>query len=427
MSRPGTTAETRTDRDVQTDTGAVRIHTRAVPGAPMVALRAWLPGGARLETTPGCAMVTGRLLTEGTRRRDWRTLADDLEARGMGLDGNATFDCVKLSLDALASDWREALEWLLEMLLEPAFDEDRGRWLRRQVAGELESLGDRPEIRTAWAFMEHLYAPHPKQRPVQGTAAGLAALGNAECAAFHQRGLERGLILAVAGDVDPDAVAERAGELTRALPRGTGSDPEPPAPRGLEQRRREVRFPRGEAESDQAHLFAGHRTLPRRHRDYEALELAGVVLGAGAGLTGRIPERIREREGLAYAVQTHTVAGAGLDPGRLLIYVGTASATVDQAARGVEEEIRRLVEDGISESELEDARSYLLGREPFERETARQQARRIAQGQLYGVPLDRPGWREERLAALDLEEVLRAVREHLHPGDLRLTMGLPEG
>ena len=143
----------------------------------------------------------------------------------------------------------------------------------------------------------------------------------------------------------------------------------------------------------QAHLYLGHLTVPRRHPDYEALELAAVMLGSGAGLTGRIPQRIRDREGLAYSAHAQTVAGAGLDPGRLVAYVATSVHTVDQAERGVREEIARLVEDGITDEELADARSYLLGREPFERETARQWADLLVEAEHYHLPLDDPDWR----------------------------------
>lgn len=404
-------------------TGPV-IHVRRVPGAPVVALRAAVPGGARGEPVPGLAGVTGRLLTEGTRRRTWEELAAETEALGMDPAGGGNFDRHLLSLDALALDWERAVDWLAEMLLESTFPEERCRWVCRQVAAELESLGDRPEVRTAWAFLEHLYTPHPMSRPVQGTRSSLASLEAAACAAFHRQRLGQGLIVGVAGDLDEAAVTRRLGDLLAELEGRAGTPVEPPTPRGLPETRRVVELDPSE-NGGQAHLFAGHPTLPRYHPDYEALELAGVVLGAGAGLTGRVPQRIREQEGLAYSTRGNTVAGCGLDPGRLLVYVGTSAATVEQAERGVREEIERLVEDGVTDEEMEEARSYLLGREPFERETARQWAELLTEAVLYGIPLDEPGWREQRLAELTRERVDEALRRHIHPDRLKVTVGIP--
>ena len=151
-----------------------------------------------------------------------------------------------------------------------------------------------------------------------------------------------GILASVAGVMDEDAVRERLLSLLGTPETGADPYPGPPVPVGTGPRA----FVATDAE-DQAHLYVGHLTVPRRHPDYAALELLAVILGSGAGLTGRIPARIREREGLAYTAYAQTVAGSGLDRGRVLAYVGTSPATVEKAERGVVEEITRLVEDGI--------------------------------------------------------------------------------
>lgn len=400
----------------------LQIRTRHVPGAPVVALRAWLPGGSRAESIPGQARVTGRLLVEGTGRRDFQRIADDAERLGANVESSGSFEHHHVIVDALADDWERACDWLAELVREPSFPESRAQWVTRHVRAELDSLRDRPEIRTAWGFLDQLYAPHPRRRPVQGDPEAPALLTPEDCAAFHRASLGRGLIVTAAGRLDENAVESRLRELFGDLEIGSGEPVSPPAPEDLTEVHRTVTLPG----SDQAHLFAGHRTLPRAHEDYEALEIAGIVLGAGAGLTGRIPDRIREQEGLAYTARGQTVAGCGLDPGRLVIYVGTSATTVDQAEQGCREELERLVEDGIDADELESARSYLLGRDPFERETARQWADLLAESVLYGLPVDEPEWREARLTAVTHAAVEAAVRRHIRPAELRVTVGIPD-
>jgi zinc protease len=441
------------------------VRVRRVAGPPVVAVRVWFAGGARVETIPGQALITGRLLAEGTRRRDWRTLAEEVEARGMLLATAGSFESHGVALDALAGDWETALEWAAEVALEPTFPEDRCRWLARQAAGELESLGDQPEMRTAWGFLEQLYAPHRRALPLHGTAESLAALTPADCAAFHRPGARRAVV-AVAGAIDEAAVAARAAALFAAAGAHPAPEPEPPAPRGSGEARRVVALPRpqradgedgqngahaaGEEGDDsadaagedgepaapgsgepgpadgQAHLFVGHLTVDRRHPDHEALELLAVILGAGSGLAGRIPTAVRERAGLAYTATAQTVAGAGLDPGRLVAYAATSPATLARAEALIRDELTRLVEDGITDAELEEARGYLLGRDPFSRETARQWADLLAQAEHYGLPFDDPAWRRARLEAPDRAAVEAAARRHLRPEGLVVTVGVPE-
>jgi zinc protease len=397
-----------------------RVRVRRVEGAPVVAIRLYVQAGARHEPIPGQALLTGRMLTEGTRRRGWRRIAEEAEGKGMILQSNGSFESIGLAIDALAQDWELALAWAAELLLESSFPEDRCAWLARQAAAELESLADQPEVKTAWGFLGQLYAPHPRSRPLHGSRESLLGLTPADCAAFHRRSLGHGVLATVTGVVDEDAVRERLLELLGAPSAAAEPFPEPPAPIGLSQRR----VVATEAE-DQAHLYIGHLTVPRRHPDYAALEVLAVILGSGAGLTGRIPARIREKEGLAYTAYAQTVAGSGFDRGRLVAYVGTSPATVEQAERGVAEEIARLVADGIEDSELKEARAYLLGREPFRRETARQWADLLIEAEEYGLPIDDFEHRKAELEAVDRAAVEEAARRHVHPEELRVTVGMP--
>lgn len=408
----------------------VTVRVRRVPGAPVVGIRAWVPGGARIESHPGQALVTGRSLSEGTARRDWREISDASEALGASISSSASYEAHGAAVDVRSAHWREGLAWAVELLTEPDFPEERCRWMARQAASELESLLDQPEARTGFAFLEQLYGSHPRGRPLHGAPESLARLGAAECRSFHRNTLAHGgLTITVAGDFgaegDEKLVRAYVGELLSAalpqLPAPIGPVSPPPDPAGLPESHRRVDLPPG----DQAHLYAGCLTVPRAHPDRHALEVLGIVLGAGAGLTGRMPERVREREGLAYSVQVQTLAGASLDRGRLVVYVGTSPATVEQAERAVTEELRRLVEEGVGAEEVADARSYLLGRDPFRRETARQWADLQGEAVLYGVPEDDPEWRREGLAAVGVEEVEAAARRHIDPERLKITVGVP--
>jgi zinc protease len=398
---------------------ALELRVRRVPGAPVVAVRVWIRGGSRREEVPGQAYVTGRLLVEGSRRRGWREIAEDSERLGMAISSFGAGDVHGLAVDALADDWERALAWAAELALEPAFPPERVRWIARHAAGELESLADQPDVVAGWGFLEQLYAPHPRGRPVQGDRESLERLTPEACARFHQRGLAEGAVVTVAGEIDERRVADQVRELFGALPE-PAAPPPVPAIAGLPLPHRTV-----ESGGDQAQLYVGHLTVPRAHPDHPALQLVGVVLGAGPGLSGRIPTRIREREGLAYASSAQATAGAGLDPGRLVAYVGTAPENVAQAEAAVREELALLVERGLTGSELDDARAYLLGREPFRRETARQWAELLAEAALYELPLDQPGWIEERLRELDEEAVMAAARRHVRPADLKVTVGVP--
>jgi len=397
------------------------LRVRRVEGPPVVAMRLWLWGGSRVEDVPGLAWVTGRMLTEGTVGRDWRAIAEACESQGSVLSSYGGLEAHGIGLDCLARDWRQALDWMAELVFEPAFPLDRCAWQRRQGAAELQSLRDEPDSKAAWAFAKHLYSPHPAGRPLPGNATSIARIDPDACRRFHTDALARGGVLTVAGDVDEDEVARVIGDRFDRLRGGGARSIAVPAPVGLGARRRRIKT----NARDQAHLLIGHLTVPRVDPDVPALEVASVLLGSGAGLAGRIPGRIREKEGLAYSAFATAVSGASLDPGRLAIHVGTSIETAARAEAAVREEIVRVLDGGLEPAEFEDARTYLLRREPFRRETPQQWADLLAQSTLYGLPFDDPEWFKNGYRALDRAAVEAAMRRHLHPDRLKVTLGVP--
>ena len=400
----------------------LEVRVRRVPGAPVVAARLWLWGGSRLEETPGLGLLTGRLLSEGTRRRDYRAISREAEDRGMLVQSYASTDALGVSIEALAVDWPRVLDWIVELTLEPTFPEDRQQWSCRQAAAELESLYDQGDFRALWTFLDQIYHPHPYGRPALGHPRSLATITPDDCVALHRRALAWGGCLVVAGDVDEGQVGGRLESLLADWPVAPEARPEVPQPVGRGETRTTVAIPPG----DQAHLHLGHHTLCRTDPDLPALDVLAIILGAGSSLSGRLPLRIRDEEGLAYQVDVTATGGAGLDPGRLGIYVGTSPSTVDRAEGLVREELRRLLDDGVTDAELTDAKAFLVGRDPFRRETARQWADLMAESALYGLPVDDPDWVARTVATLDRGDLARVAERWLRPDDLRVTVGLPD-
>ena len=391
--------EARALRDSLVLVARLRIRTRHVAGAPVVAVRVVVVGGGRREAIPGQALLAGRGLGEGTARRDWARLAEDVEARGMSAQGFAGWDAHGLAVDALAHDFDRALEVAAEMLLEPIFPEPRVDLLRKQCEGELSSLADQADVLTGWAFVEDLYGSHPLARRLQGTPESLAALTDRDARDFHAAGLGGQIIVTVAGEIDEASIRDRIEQAFARLAElpTTNALPTPGTPEPDRASRRVVET----SARDQAHLYVGQLSVPRGHADGAALDVLSVIVGAGAGLTGRVPSRVREDEGLAYTAFATMVSGAGLDPGRLAAYVGTSPATVERAERAVIEELVKLREGGVTDAEVADAKAYLIGRDPFRRETARQWADLLAESELYQRPYDDPNYLIDRIRAVD--------------------------
>jgi len=109
----------------------------------------------------------------------------------------------------------------------------------------------------------------------------------------------------------------------------------------------------------------------------------------------------------------------------MAVYVATAPENVAAALAAVTAELDAVRNEGIAAEELEVARTYLLGREPFQRETAAQWADLMLDSELYGLPFDRPEWQRERYRAVTLEDVRRAAATLPDAVSMRITVGAP--
>ena len=404
--------------------GRLRLAALRVPGSGVVAARAWLRGGACLESQPGLSLLCGRMLVEGSARRTWREIAEQAEARGVSLSGLATAEVHGVAVEALADDAGLALAWLAELVLEPGFDRARFELLRAQTLGELRSLADRPEVVTGWAFRDQLYHPHPLAAPSQGTPESLGGLSPEDCRRFHEESLARGGVIVVAGDIDEEAVLADLERLFKGAAAATASvdagRSELPAPPGRPEHRIEV--PTGSRE--QAHVYAGHFTVARRHPDLPELRALGILLGSD-GLAGLIPNRIREQEGLAYATHVDLLAGAGTDPGALSVYLGTHPDHVERGLELVRDSLAEVLEEPPDAAALEACKTGMFGREPFLRETAGLWAGQLVDALLFDLPSYQRRWRLERIERLSPDGVFQAARRHLEPERILVTVGLP--
>ena len=93
--------------------------------------------------------------------------------------------------------------------------------------------------------------------------------------------------------------------------------------------------------------------------DYPAMMLADYMLGGGF-LNGRVPQRLREKEGLSYGAGTFMKAGTHDDFGALLGYAIYAPQNLDKIQKGFSEELTLAVDKGFTDTELKLAREGLL-------------------------------------------------------------------
>src|SRR5438093_5691871 len=382
------------------------------PSLPTVSLNASVLTGARYdpESKAGMAIMASRILDEGTETRSSFEIADAIESVGGAIEADGSFERIVVSAGVLNKDIELGLELLADLLIHPVFPQEYVEKEKERTLAEIVSAQDRPQVVAGWAFNELVYQDHPLHRPSHGYPQTVERLERKDLIEFHKKYfVPNNVILSVVGDF---RISELLPKIDKALGNWSARPivfPTCPEPvRQSEKRTKFIRMP-----AQQLNIYLGHLGVKRTNPDYYALQVLDTILGAGAGFTARIPQRLRDELGLAYTTFASITMTAGLDPGRFVAFIGTSPENMRLATEGLVNEIRRIREEPVTAQELQDAKDYLTGSFVFSFESSPQIARFLVHADVYGLGFDYVVKYPEYIRSVTIEDISRVAKMYL--------------
>lgn len=329
------------------------VVTEAVPGSRSASFGCWVRVGSRDEPDrlAGVSHFLEHLLFKGTTTRSGREISEEIEAVGGEMNAHTGPEATAFYTRVPASAASLGLDLLVDVVTDPAFDDDDVESERQVILEELHQAEDEGDDRVHVLAQEALWGRHPLGREVLGDAETIGAMSHADIRRFFESQYHPAdLFLVGAGAVDHDAVVA-VGERLRS---SGGPALERTPPRAVQDRPPVALLPRP---LEQAHLALAWPALPADDPDRWAQALCNQILGGG--LSSRLFQEIRERRGLAYSVFS-SIAGY-TDSGALIAYAGTGPERVGEVRRIIAELAGSMVADGVTEREWTVARGYLEG------------------------------------------------------------------
>ncbi|MBL9080145.1 MAG: insulinase family protein [Planctomycetes bacterium] len=364
--------------------------------------------GDEAAAQTGLANLVGECLDEGTRRYSGLELAAAAERLGAAMEGNHRGGVVM----APAVAQKEALHLLREMVLEPEFPGREVRRVQAEVLAEIEAEADDPRSVAARRFRKEVYGEHPLGRPSHGTAQSVARLKPKDLRAFHGAWFRpHGGYVAIAGPEEPQRALDRLAKVWggfRGKPQKHAAAPEV----GLPGRARDVHLPMAR---EQVHVYLGHVGIRRTHPDFYVLSIMDHVLGTGPGFTSRCSRKLRDEQGLCYAVSAGITPSAGEEPGTFTAYIGTSPEHRQRAIDGFLAEIRRIRSEPVSAQELQDVKDYLTGSFVFALERNSNLAAYAIRARRFALGFDFLHRYPDLVRSITAEQVREAAERHLHP------------
>ena len=368
----------------------------------------------------GLPGVTAEVLRSGgSTKLDGDALDALLEGRGASIEISTNNLTTEITVNALIEDTERVLEIVRDLLLHPAYPEDKLKLALTQYRSAIARRNDDPLQIADREFAKVLWgADHPFAAQVEYEH--LARIGRDDLLAFHTKWYHPAdTYVAVWGDFTPAEIVAIVNRTLGAWPQQAVQRPPLPA---TPEVRASVNLVVKESVT-QSSIRLGHRSIKADSPDYYALIVMNELLGGGLG--SRLFNEVRSRQGLAYNVGS----GLGADlanVGMFQVRCGTKSETTAKAIRACIAEVRRMKDTPVTEAELKRAKDGLLNSHVFNFANKGGFVTRQMNYVRWGYPPDFIERFPQEVAKVTIADVQRVARGFLQPDNLAmLVVGKP--
>jgi zinc protease len=371
---------------------------------PMIAVEYAFAGGSTQDPAgkPGVADMVAGLLDEGAGDLDSKAFRERLERRAIDISFNDTRDHLRGSMRTLKDNRDEAFELLRLAVNQPRFDAEALERGRAQALSTLRRQSTSPNDIASRRFFQEAYGEHPYAWPPNGTLESVPTITADDLRAYTKRVLARDTLkIAVVGDIDAATLQTQLDRVFGTLPAKADLRPIAPAEPKVPAARVNVTL-----DVPQTVVMFGAPGIPRADPDF----MTGYVLNhiLAGSMNSRLYREVREKRGLVYGISEALI---WLRQSALVMgSTATRADRTNDTIETTEAEIRRIAAEGPTQTELDEAKSYLKGSQMLSLDTSAKIAGALLQYQVDNLGIDYIDRRNSLIDAVTLEDAKRVAK-----------------
>lgn len=390
----------------------LRILLLADKTTPTVTLSGHIKAGTEFESDQqgGIASLVANNLMNGTKTKNMRNIAEELEAKGANLDFEAYREGVRIKGSSLAVDLPILLGTLTDVIRNSNFPIKELELSRQQALSSLDSELDDPQKIANRIFVQSVY---PKKHPLHTfpTAESIQQIKREDVIAFKaQHYRPDTTVLALVGDFEVNEVrslmqAKLGNWQVKGKPL-TVKYPSVGMPKNV------VNVNPVVPGKPQAITYMGYTAINRQDRRFYAAMILNQILG-GDTLSSRLGAEVRDRQGLTYGIYSNFLTGKNV--GTFLIEMQTSPEDAHKAISSTRNLLKQVHQQGVTQQEVETAKRNLISNYNISLANPELLSQRMVMNEVYGLNQMELRSFISKIKRVNLSQVNQAARELLHP------------
>ncbi len=375
----------------------------------------WIKTGSRDEDPQwnGISHFIEHMVFKGTKNRSAEDIARQVDSIGGNMDAFTAKECICFNAKVLDEHLPIAMDVLSDLVLNPIFDVQDISRERGVILEEIKLDEDSPDYLVHEIFTQNFWKDHPIGKPILGTKESVKRFEQDPVLNFYRQRFAPGnLIICAAGNLKHEAFVELVNkhfQHIKPVKNGFHSAPPKIVSRIIMRNKKSL---------EQVQICVGVPSHPISHERRHASYILNTLLGGG--MSSRLFQNIRERQGLAYAI--YSDLNPYRDTGCLSVYAGTSRESAGKVVQSVVSEFRKLKAEEVPAEELRRSKDQLKGSLMLSLESSTARMSNLARQEMYFDRFFSMDELIEKIESVTVEEVKQLANEFFQTEAIAVTV-----